>query len=265
MEAIILFLILMTVGYAAGRMAEKKHYQSIETREQQFLSLPTVTLKNVSADGRSIKSAKLVSGNVVVSVDYFKRFLAGLRNFFGGRVTSYESLIDRARREAILRMKEMSKGADIIMNLRLETSSISKGRKKAVGSIEVLAYGTAVTYGAQGAQATAAPAARPQKSARPQTARTQAAARPPRDRPQVSATARYKVVFSGEIAPGQDLQQVKTKVAALYKVPVAQCERLFSGQPVKIKENLDYQTAQKYQHAFERTGAVCRIEEQQPL
>jgi uncharacterized protein YbjQ (UPF0145 family) len=254
MEAIILFLILMTVGYAAGRMAEKKHYQSIETREQQFLSLPTVTLKHAPANGREVKKVTLVSGSVVISVDYFKRFLAGLRNFFGGRVTSYESLIDRARREAILRMKEMSKGADIIMNLRLETSSISKGRKKAIGSIEVLAYGTAITYGAQSAQATVPPAARPQ------AARAETPTAPPRA--QASATARYKVVFSGEIAPGQNLQQVKTKIAALYKVPVAQCERLFSGQPVKIKENLDYQTAQKYQHAFERTGAVCRIEEQ---
>ena len=41
----------------------------------------------------------------MVSVDYFKRFLAGLRMIFGGRVSSYESLLDRARREALLRMR----------------------------------------------------------------------------------------------------------------------------------------------------------------
>ena len=85
---------------------------------------------------------------MVVSNDYFKRLLAILRNFFGGRVKAYESLIDRARREAILRMKEeaKSKGAHMIVNLRLETSTIgrSANKKNSVGSIEALAYGTAV-------------------------------------------------------------------------------------------------------------------------
>jgi uncharacterized protein YbjQ (UPF0145 family) len=84
---------------------------------------------------------------VVISLDYFKRILAGLRNIFGGEISSYETLIDRARREAILRMKERSKGASIILNVRIETSSIgqSANQRKTVGSIEAIAYGTAVT------------------------------------------------------------------------------------------------------------------------
>jgi len=47
-----------------------------------------------------------------------------------------------------LRMKEeaKAKGAHMIVNLRLETSTIgrSANKKNSVGSIEVLAYGTAV-------------------------------------------------------------------------------------------------------------------------
>ena len=81
---------------------------------------------------------------MVVSVDYFKRILAKFRNFFGGNVQSYETLIDRARREAVLRMKESCQDADMIINLRLETSSITKGSGKQVGSVEVLSYGTAI-------------------------------------------------------------------------------------------------------------------------
>ena len=88
----------------------------------------------------------LVSGSVVISVDYFKRILAGLRNIFGGNVQSYETLVDRARREAVLRMKESCPDADYVLNLRLETSSIFKGKRKQVGSVEVLAYGTAVYF-----------------------------------------------------------------------------------------------------------------------
>ena len=51
-------------------------------------------------------------------------------------------LVDRARREAILRMKEQAADADLFVNLKLETSSVSQ-----VGSVEVLAYCTAIWYG----------------------------------------------------------------------------------------------------------------------
>lgn len=72
---------------------------------------------------------------------------------------------------------------------------------------------------------------------------------------------RYQVVFTGEIASGQQLEEVKTRVAALYKLPVARCERLFTGNKVTIKRELDYAMAEKYRAAFEKTGALCAIEE----
>jgi len=79
-------------------------------------------------------------------VDYFKRLLASLRNIFGGTVKSYESLIDRARREALLRMKEKAPQASMIVNVRIETTTVGrKANKKGVGCLEALAYGTAVT------------------------------------------------------------------------------------------------------------------------
>ena len=65
---------------------------------------------------------------------------------FGGEMKSYSSVIDRGRREAILRMKEASPEADLFLNCRLETSSVSKGQGKAVGCAEVLAYATAVRF-----------------------------------------------------------------------------------------------------------------------
>lgn len=143
----IIFIILMMLGYGFGTWAEKRHYKSIEEREVKYQKLPTIMLKHpLPQKGRVVK-VKLAAGNVVISVDYFKRFLAALRNIFGGRVSSYETLVDRARREATLRMKESCPGATQIINVRLETSSISKNSKKgSVGSIEVFAYGTAITY-----------------------------------------------------------------------------------------------------------------------
>lgn len=144
---LIFFAILVVLGYSAGTWAEKSHYRSIIEREKKLIKLPVVTAEG-SFPAEQIKQAELVSGSVVVSIDYFKRLLAILRNVFGGRVKSYESLVDRARREAILRMKEEARamGAGIIINMRLETAAIgrSANQKKSVGSIEAIAYGTAI-------------------------------------------------------------------------------------------------------------------------
>jgi uncharacterized protein YbjQ (UPF0145 family) len=143
----ITFIVLMLLGYGFGTWAERRHYKSIEEREIKYKNLPTIGLKHPLPQKGSVVQAKLAAGNVVISVDYFKRFLASLRNIFGGRVSSYETLVDRARREAILRMKASCPDATQIINVRLETSSLSKNTKKgSIGSIEVFAYGTAITY-----------------------------------------------------------------------------------------------------------------------
>ena len=148
MDQLIILIMLISLGYVAGTIAEKRHYRSIISREKQHLKLPAVTARNMIEENAEIENAKLVYGSVVISIDYFKRILAGLRNFFGGQVKSYESLVDRARREATLRMKEKALNADIILNIRIETSTIGRNanRRKTIGSIEAIAYGTAVTY-----------------------------------------------------------------------------------------------------------------------
>lgn len=141
---LIIFLTLLALGYGFGRYAETRHYRSIIAREQALSSLPTVASRLPPND--RLYQQQLVSGGVVVSVDYFKRFLAGLRNLFGGRMKAYETLLDRARREAILRMKEQAEaaGAAYVFNPKLETASISKGKGNNIGSVEVFAYGTAM-------------------------------------------------------------------------------------------------------------------------
>jgi uncharacterized protein YbjQ (UPF0145 family) len=141
-------LALVFIGLVVGTILEKKHYKSIRKREKTFINLPLINIDSYDKN-RTLRKSYLVSGSVVISVDYFKLFLAGLRNIFGGRVVTYESLVDRARREAILRMKEKCPAANLIINLRVETSTISKqGRsgQKSVGCVEVIAYGTAIQY-----------------------------------------------------------------------------------------------------------------------
>ena len=145
MYDLIIFIVLLAMGYGFGRYAESNHYKSILKREKALNSIPSIATK-IPPVRRQDLSSQLVAGSVVVSIDYFKRFIAGLRNIFGGRVTSYETLLDRARREAILRMKEEAKklNAELVFNIKIETSSIHKGRGNSIGSVEVLAYGTAL-------------------------------------------------------------------------------------------------------------------------
>ncbi len=148
MGQLIIVIVLIGLGYVIGSILEKKHYRSIISREAQLLHIPTVSVKHMIEDGVAIIDARMVQGSVVISIDHFKRILASLRNIFGGKVTAYESLIDRARREAILRMKEKSPNADIVLNTRIETSTIgrSANSRKSIGSIEAMAYGTAISY-----------------------------------------------------------------------------------------------------------------------
>jgi len=137
-------LVLIATGYIVGQFLERRHFRSIKQRESDLLYLPTTNSKRPLGALPAVMKTHIVYGNAVISVDYFKRMVAGLRNIFGGNVRSYETLVDRARREAILRMKESCPGATQIINLRIETSSIYKGKKNQVGSVEVLAYGTAI-------------------------------------------------------------------------------------------------------------------------
>ncbi len=143
----IIFLFLISLGFFVGGRVERKHYKDIAKREAELLDIPAVTSKELH-NLDDVEEAQMVSANVVISLDYFKRFLAGLRNFFGGRIKAYETLLDRGRREAILRMKETAKlnGYDMIMNLRFETAGIGQvtSGRGSLGCFEVMVYGTAV-------------------------------------------------------------------------------------------------------------------------
>lgn len=136
---------LIVVAFFVGRYLERRHYADIRRREEHNRDYLTVTFA-YGAPFSEIDSVGLVSGNVVVSIDHFKRLLAALRNLAGGRVRSYESLLDRARREAILRMQQEARdaGYDAVVNVRLETARLASTwrRNDATAGVEVLAFGT---------------------------------------------------------------------------------------------------------------------------
>ena len=145
LEALIQIGVPLAVAFVTGRRIEQRHYASIRARERELATLPAVTFRQIPS-GWVVDAFGVVSGSVVISIDYFKRFLAGLRTLVGGRVQSYETLLDRARREAILRCKEQARerGFQAVVNLRIETTRIARASKnsRATAGVEVLAFGT---------------------------------------------------------------------------------------------------------------------------
>ena len=149
MADLILVLLLLAITYCTGRIIEKKHYKEIQQREIALIKKPMISFGAKKwTTKRPIKDIRMVTGEVVIAGDYFKSFVASIKNFFGGRLTTYESILDRGRREAILRMREKAKNANIIVNVRIETVMLNcvQTQRNMPPQCAIIAYGTAVTY-----------------------------------------------------------------------------------------------------------------------
>jgi len=145
---LIVTLVLLAAGYCVGRAREAAHLRALTQREERTSAVTAVTF--VPA-GWAVESSNIVLGSVVVSLDYYKRLVASLKGLVGGQLKSYEPLMERARREAVLRMKEqaITQGFSAVVNVRLETSRLASSHSGGEGTsgVEVLAFGTAVNLG----------------------------------------------------------------------------------------------------------------------
>jgi len=142
-------LLVLVLAYFIGSTIEKRHFRNIREREDAVHGLPVVSFDTMPDDW-NVESSNMVAGSIVISLDYFKRVIAGLRGLIGGRIKTYEPLLERARREALLRMTEAAReqGYDAIFNVRLETSRLANARQdgKGTAGVEMLAFGTAVKF-----------------------------------------------------------------------------------------------------------------------
>jgi uncharacterized protein YbjQ (UPF0145 family) len=140
------FAVLLLVGLLFGRAAEKRHFKQLAQKELILRNVLVFSGKRVP-EGQAFRRGTLVVGSVVIAEDYFKRVAAALKSLVGGRLTAYESLMDRGRREAIVRMKEEARklGASMVLNVQFETARLSEDRgQQVLFSAEFIAYGTAL-------------------------------------------------------------------------------------------------------------------------
>lgn len=145
MEELVVTLALLALGFGCGKAIEHAHFQDLARRERRQRRLPALTTSRVPADWR-VEEAMLLCGSVVVSLDYWKRFAAGIRQLFGGNVRSFETLFERARREALLRLKEAAaaRACDAVIGVRLESAELANQRSNGKGTagVELIAFGT---------------------------------------------------------------------------------------------------------------------------
>jgi uncharacterized protein YbjQ (UPF0145 family) len=139
------FVVLLMIGLFAGRANERRHFRELTANEA---SLRDIETSSARGSAHEFHKGTLVVGSVVIAEDYFKRVAAGLKSLVGGNIKSYESLLERGRREAIVRMKQEARrlGSTHVVNVRLETASLSEDwrAQRPMFSAEFIAYGTAL-------------------------------------------------------------------------------------------------------------------------
>jgi Bacterial PH domain len=74
------------------------------------------------------------------------------------------------------------------------------------------------------------------------------------------ADEKYRLVFSGEVADGADIESVRENIRNLLKIDEARVEKMFGSGSTTLKNDIDHETALKYKAIFDKTGARCSIE-----
>ena len=140
---------VLFVGWLVGHLSETKHERSLALREEALKDIETTDLRNPPGYNGAEGPCSLVSGEAVVASDTFKTWVFGLKNIVGGESKTFTRLFDRARREALLRMKERARelGCNAVCNVRFDSADIggnAAGAKKKGSNMAVaLVSGTA--------------------------------------------------------------------------------------------------------------------------
>lgn len=142
-------LVVLFVGWLIGRVQEQRHLSSLARREAELSGVQVCDLRSPPGFAGAQGRCELVCGEAVIASDAFKRWLFALKNIVGGESKTFRVLFDRARREALLRMKEraLELGCNAVCNIRYDSSDIGGNaggaKKKSSEMAVVLVSGTA--------------------------------------------------------------------------------------------------------------------------
>jgi len=127
---------------------ERDHIKALSEAEAELSDIVVSDMRTLPSNWQATKTVFLAE-SVVIANDYFKAFRWMFRKLIGGESRSYSKLLSRARREATVRVlrKARASGANVVWNIRYETSVVQSNRAKdgtnTITGVEILAYATA--------------------------------------------------------------------------------------------------------------------------
>jgi len=132
-------LVIAAVGWTVAWMLERRHLKKLAAREAEVAHI--TALPTPHFDDPGTQDTDFLISSAAYCHDFFRSFVIFIRRMFGGHVSAYQRLLDRARREAMVRLKEEAavRGVTTIYAVRLEENNLSRNFPR----IEVMAYGTA--------------------------------------------------------------------------------------------------------------------------
>ena len=147
---IVTTIVFPTLSWAIGNWYQNRLMNALLENEkrggkmlQSDMHLSTSSpMTSMSAD-----SSTLLHVSICVGPSWGQIFFMWFKSLFGGRLHSYDVVLDYGRREVLLRLNQQAKalGCSSMVNIRIETSTVSFARNNnssKTSSVEFLAFAT---------------------------------------------------------------------------------------------------------------------------
>ena len=149
--AILIPLLFPFLSWAIGRWYQDRlHGALLENEKKEGSTLQDENYISTSSqmDSMSAQSSTLLHVSICVGPSIGQMFFMWIKGLFGGRLHSYDVVLDYGRREVLLRLKRQAQqlGCSSIQNIRIETSMVqfAKNNKSKQASVEFLAFATGI-------------------------------------------------------------------------------------------------------------------------
>ena len=146
---IVLTLLFPTTSWALGRWYQGRLMRALEANEKEngLMFANSNHLSTASSmDLMASSSSTLLHVSICVGPSIGQMFFMWFKSLFGGRLHSYDTVLDFGRREVMLRLKQQAdrQGCTSMQNIRLETSVISfaQNQDSKRAAVEFLAFAT---------------------------------------------------------------------------------------------------------------------------
>ena len=146
---IVATLLFPLTSWALGRWYQGRLMRALEANEKQnglMFTNPNHLSTASSMDQMASSSSTLLHVSICVGPSIGQMFFMWFKSLFGGRLHSYDTVLDFGRRGVMLRLKQQADqlGCTSMQNIRLETSVISfaQNQDSKRAAVEFLAFAT---------------------------------------------------------------------------------------------------------------------------